>query len=474
MSCELGPEGLPAASTFVQVAPASGHTRENSVEAGDAALRPFPKPRWILAMVAVAVAIAVAGPAQAASLRHHKQAQSHTRHRKARAPFHKSPDTTLVDGPSNTVTTRSASFSFTSNVRASRFECRLDGGTWSSCSDPKALSGLTEGTHTFAVRAVYKGIVDAAPAARKWTVAAPPPPPTVTTTPTTTTMDPAPDTTTTTTTPTPTTTASTTPAPAPVPSAGPCFTADPAHTTATPQATWRPVGSLPLSDVDAAALVTPVVERRSDNATPNHYCASDSDLSLYHSARDNYGDSEANLGSTFNPYHRYVTGRFVGTTDEIIEWAGHKWGIPEDALRAQYVNESWWHQSAKGDQRTVADPLLYPAFSRIAGTSDVFESVGLTQVRWRPDDSANAGTEPLRWESTAFNVDYQASIVRFYYDDPLGHRTNWGDSTYVKGNPWLSIGGWYSPYPWNNAGQQSYVASVQNELANRTWERAGF
>ena len=35
---------------------------------------------------------------------------------------------------------------------------------------------------------------------------------------------------------------------------------------------------------------------------------------------------------------------WVGTTDEIFQWAACKWGVPDDLLRAVAVRESTWHQ----------------------------------------------------------------------------------------------------------------------------------
>jgi membrane-bound lytic murein transglycosylase MltF len=48
-------------------------------------------------------------------------------------------------------------------------------------------------------------------------------------------------------------------------------------------------------------------------------------------------------------YKRRVTGRFRGTTDEILQWVAHKHGIAEDVVRAVAVQESWWRMSAVGD-----------------------------------------------------------------------------------------------------------------------------
>ena len=84
------------------------------------------------------------------------------------------PDTTIGSGPSGTVSSGSASFAFSSSEAGSSLECRLDAGTWGSCTSPKAYSGLADGTHTFSVRATdAAGNVDATPAGRTWTVATP-------------------------------------------------------------------------------------------------------------------------------------------------------------------------------------------------------------------------------------------------------------------------------------------------------------
>jgi hypothetical protein len=182
-----------------------------------------------------------------------------------------------------------------------------------------------------------------------------------------------------------------------------------------------------------------------------------------------------------DPYLRFVTGGFSGTTDEIIQWAAWKWGIPADWLRAVYVDESWWRQSARGDLHYVGltNVWKYPPQSRQtngggAYTGRVWESLGLSQVKWRPDGSLGSGTEPLRWKSTAFSVDYHAATVRWFYDNPGHTRSAWGDTRYRPHERWLSIGGWYEPYPWNNAQQRDYVSEVQQILAERTWTRPGF
>ncbi len=67
------------------------------------------------------------------------------------------PDTSIITSPAAQANTASATFSFTGNdgsgTGVTGFECRLDGGMWTSCISPKSYTGLSEGSHTFEVRA---------------------------------------------------------------------------------------------------------------------------------------------------------------------------------------------------------------------------------------------------------------------------------------------------------------------------------
>jgi hypothetical protein len=80
------------------------------------------------------------------------------------------PDTTITSGPSGTVSSSSASFSFTSSQPSSTFGCTLDGGAVVSCSSPATYSGLADGAHTFTVAATASGLTDPTPATASWTV----------------------------------------------------------------------------------------------------------------------------------------------------------------------------------------------------------------------------------------------------------------------------------------------------------------
>ena len=60
---------------------------------------------------------------------------------------------TITSGPSGPTASTSASFAFTGPKKAA-FRCSLDGAAFVTCSSPKAYSGLDQGAHSFAVKAV--------------------------------------------------------------------------------------------------------------------------------------------------------------------------------------------------------------------------------------------------------------------------------------------------------------------------------
>jgi hypothetical protein len=216
------------------------------------------------------------------------------------------------------------------------------------------------------------------------------------------------------------------------------------------KATTRPVGSAPLSDAEAAARVRRSSwEPRPSNATANATTPTASFLAEFRSTNN------------LMPHTLEVSGAFTGTTDEILQWAAHKWGVDEDVLRAVAVVESNWYQDAQGDHVASIGP---------AGTTA--ESFGITQVKYR----THLGTWPMSLEATAFNADYWAAAIRYYFD---GHAT-WlndpccaGATRYAAGDLWGAVGAWYSGR-WHDTGSSSYQAKVQQHLSARSWEQAGF
>jgi hypothetical protein len=56
--------------------------------------------------------------------------------------------------PNKLATSTAAKFAFTTRGGRPRFQCRLDGRSWSACQPPVAFSRLTVGSHSFSVRSL--------------------------------------------------------------------------------------------------------------------------------------------------------------------------------------------------------------------------------------------------------------------------------------------------------------------------------
>ncbi len=81
------------------------------------------------------------------------------------------PATAIDLAPSDPSASTSASFEFSASEGAVSFECRLDAASWAACASPQGYAGLTEGNHTFHVRATdAAGNVDPTPESTSWTV----------------------------------------------------------------------------------------------------------------------------------------------------------------------------------------------------------------------------------------------------------------------------------------------------------------
>lgn len=85
------------------------------------------------------------------------------------------PETTLLTGPPALINFDDPSFTFSSSDVAATFECNMDLGAWGTCATPLDATGLAEGLHTFAVRAVGAGGTDQTPAETQFTVDTTPP-----------------------------------------------------------------------------------------------------------------------------------------------------------------------------------------------------------------------------------------------------------------------------------------------------------
>ncbi|QRK07268.1 hypothetical protein JQX13_45715 [Archangium violaceum] len=81
------------------------------------------------------------------------------------------PETSLGTKPPLLTNSTEATFSFSSNETGVTYQCSLDGGAYATCTSEKKYTGLSQGPHTFAVRAVdAAGNVDGSPATYSWTV----------------------------------------------------------------------------------------------------------------------------------------------------------------------------------------------------------------------------------------------------------------------------------------------------------------
>ena len=215
---------------------------------------------------------------------------------------------------------------------------------------------------------------------------------------------------------------------------------------------------LPRSDAYCSSAVNPNSwEPRPDNDTANH--------TVFPSSSFNWASAE-NYWTKWVNKRAQVTGNFTGTTTEIIQWAGCKWGIDEDTIRADAVQESYWHQNTLGD---VCGPVGEASY-------------GLMQIK-NEDCTGTVvhGGYPDTMQATALNVDWYAAHIRSCYDgdfydggpwlydgqtvDQIAAQNGW---SYVF---WACIGFHYSGN-WNPG--QPYQVDVQNILANRTWESPNF
>ena len=192
-----------------------------------------------------------------------------------------------------------------------------------------------------------------------------------------------------------------------------------------------------LSDEAAAALVNRSRwEPRPENRDENHRRPSDRTLRRFRHSSD-----------LPRAYKRRVSGDYTGRTDEIIQWAAHKWGFSPDVLRAVAVVESRWKMSAIGDGG---------------------DSYGLMQVKRGPHCCF-----PATRRSTAFNVDYYGAWLRAAYDG----RFRWLNTVargerYTSGDLWGSIGIWYSGR-WRY-GTADYIGRIKETIRQRVWRRDGF
>lgn len=166
-----------------------------------------------------------------------------------------------------------------------------------------------------------------------------------------------------------------------------------------------------------------------------------------------------------------VSGNYIGTTDEIIQWAACKWGIDPDVVRAQAVRESSWFMTSFGDM-THATARCAPGHTLGSdGQAGVCpESVGILSVKYR----YNVDAFPEAAQSTAYNLDYTLGVWRTCFE---GQEKWLADqppkSGYQAGDLWGCLGRWYAGN-WRSDMALGYIDEVQELYRTRVWEAPSF
>jgi hypothetical protein len=160
-----------------------------------------------------------------------------------------------------------------------------------------------------------------------------------------------------------------------------------------------------------------------------------------------------------------VSGRYTGTTAEIMEWVACKWGIDENLVRAQAWVESSWRQAMTGDW--TSDPARCvpghePGVDGRPGSCP--ESWGLLQVRYH----YLSGAFPDAISSTAFNADTAYAVWRACYEGyELWLRADSAPGyVYRAGDAWGCIGRWYSG-AWYTPEARRYIDCVKRIAQGR-------
>jgi autotransporter family porin len=213
-----------------------------------------------------------------------------------------------------------------------------------------------------------------------------------------------------------------------------------------------PPGSELPSGAECAQLVHQAPEVRSNNT-------------VYNQTRG-FGDQLPIDGASDafqQEYSARVDGDFVGTTDEIIQWASCKWGFDEDISRAKAWTESAWRQWLGGDSTSSSSSC-----SRIGMIAPCDQSWGLMQVK----GTVHEGTYPRARVSTAFNLDYALAWQRACLEGDFTWLTDTGaeqSGEYRAGELWGCLGAWFSG-TWNTAGSTEYQDRAWGNLQSRPWE----
>lgn len=223
--------------------------------------------------------------------------------------------------------------------------------------------------------------------------------------------------------------------------------------------TLPPASILPSGEACAARVRRNIWEPRPENYTANHTIPSaGSDYAIIDWGPNSFGQNEK-----ANTLRARINGSFVGTTDEILQWAACKWGIDEDIVRAQAVQESYWRMSQLGDHTESGEEC-----AKFGASAPCDQSYGILQVK----ASVHRTTFPAARNSTAFNADYTYAFWRSCYEGYI----DWLHAEhpeYKGGDVWGCLGHWASG-TWYNDDANTYINTVKEHLNTRRWEQSDF
>ena len=224
-----------------------------------------------------------------------------------------------------------------------------------------------------------------------------------------------------------------------------------------------PVGATLPSESQCASWVLShsSKELQPANQTANHTTPTSSELSSFHSDPTFIGDLPT------SDFAR-IDGNFQGTTDQIIRWAACKWGLDENAMRAEAWEETdtpvhAWAQAQVGDWTTAQADCHAGAWNGWNG-SGCWKSYGIFQV------------QPLTWNvwpevhtSTAFNADFRSGYLRACMNGHIrGLGGSYPGSSATSERFWGCMGEWYSG-AWNDGGALYYISLVQKWVKSEPW-----
>ena len=167
------------------------------------------------------------------------------------------------------------------------------------------------------------------------------------------------------------------------------------------------------------------------------------------------------------PYARSVTGRFTGTTDEVIQWAARKWGLKPDLLRGVDDGRVVVADEHARRQRRLVQALPGPP------------PLPLHRARVPGVPRRRGAQRGLLRRDPARVLRREAGLA----EHGLGRRAGSGDERsargrggrYRRGDLWGSVGAWFSGRWWNEPGaatSRGQAAAEGADVADRRSAKA--